>query len=127
MYEVKHHEKLVDGIAEQMKPLLEKSQQGVYIYLDDTHKVCNQKFADMVGYESAKEWADTEAPLADVIEKDQAKTISAYQNATEKMTASCMDVTLKNIKTGKLVKTQMIMVPLPHKGHIFTLHFLSEV
>ncbi len=75
-----HHEELVKGIAAQLKPVLDKSGQAIYIYLDDTHKVCNKKFADLVGYKSAREWADTEAPLSDVVEEDQPSVISAYED-----------------------------------------------
>jgi len=57
-----HHESLVEGIAKEQKELLEKSEQGIFIYLDDTHKVCNEKFAAILGYSAAKEWAKTDAP-----------------------------------------------------------------
>ena len=122
-----HHEELVKGIAKQLKPILDKSEQAIYVYLDDTHKVCNKKFADLLGYKSAREWANIEAPLADVVEADQDSVISAYEDATEKMVASCLDVRVKNIKTGKSIKTRMIMVPITYSGdHLFTLHFLSK-
>ena len=52
MDEQKHHEELVKGISEQMKPVLEKSDQAIYIYLDDNHKVCNKKFSDMISQEN---------------------------------------------------------------------------
>ena len=127
MDEQKHHEELINGIAEQMKPILEKSEQAIYIYLDDNHKVCNKKFADLLGYKSAKEWADTEAPLSDVVEEDQQSVIDAYMNASEKMVASATEVRVKHIKTGKIVKTRMIIAPVGHAGHIFTAHFISKI
>ena len=127
MDEQQHHEELVKGITEQMKPVLEKSEQAIYIYLDDNHKVCNTKFADLLGYKSPKEWAETDAPLADVIEEDQPAVIKAYENATEKMLASSIEVRVKNIKTGKVVKTKMIIAPVGHAGHVFTAHFFSKL
>ncbi len=127
MDEHQHHEQLVKGITEQMKPVLEKSGQAIYLYLDDNHKVCNKKFADLMGYKSPKEWADTEAPLADVVEEDQQSVIDAYMNASEKMVASAIEVRMKNIKTGKIVKTRMIIAPVGHAGHVFTAHFFSKV
>lgn len=127
MDEQQHHEELVKGITEQMKPVLEKSEQAIYIYLDDNHKVCNKKFADLLGYKSPKEWADADAPLSDVVEKDQQNVIKSYMNASEKMVASGIEVRLKNIKTGKIVKTNMIMAPIGHAGHVFTAHFISKI
>ena len=123
-----HHEELVKGITEQLKPILDKSEQAIYVYLDDAHKVCNKKFADLLGYKSAREWADIETPLADVVEEDQPSVISAHEDAMERMVASCLDVRVKNIKTGKTIKTRMIMVPIAYSGdHLFALHFLSKI
>ena len=127
MNEQEHHEQLIEGISEQMKPVLEKSEQAMYIYLDDNHKVCNKKFADLLGYKSPKEWADAEAPLSDVVEEDQQNVVNAYMNASEKMAASAIEVRLKNIKTGKIVKTRMIIAPAVHAGHIFTAHFFGKI
>jgi len=127
MDEHQHHEQLVKGISEQMKPVLEKSGQAIYIYLDDNHKVCNKKFADLLGYKSPKEWADAEAPLSDVVEEDQQGVIDAYMNASEKMVASVIELRFKNIRTGKIVKTRMIIAPIGHAGHVFTAHFFSKV
>jgi hemolysin-activating ACP:hemolysin acyltransferase len=127
MEEQHHHEELVKGIAQEMKPVLEKSGQAIYIYLDDNHKVCNKKFADLLGYKSPKEWADAEAPLSDVVEEDQQGVINAYMSASEKMVASTIEVRVKNNKTGKIVKTRMIIAPIGHAGHIFTTHFFSKI
>ena len=53
--ELHHHEELIIGISTQMKNILDSSQQSIYIYLDDIHKVCNEKFATLLGYHSAEE------------------------------------------------------------------------
>ena len=127
MGEQNHHEDLVKDITEQMKPVLEKSDQAIYIYLDDNHKVCNKKFADLLGCKSPKEWADAEAPLSDIVEEDQQSVINAYMNASEKMVASALEVRAKNTKTGKIVKTRMIIAPIGHDGHVFTAHFFSKI
>ena len=127
MDEQKHNEELVKGISEQMKPVLEKSGQAIYIYLDDNHKVCNKKFADLLGYKSPKEWADAEAPLSDVVEEDQQGVIDAYMNASEKMVASAIELRFKNIRAGTIVKTRMIIAPVGHAGHVFTAHFFSKI
>lgn len=127
MTQEQHHVALVKGITAQLKPIMDKSPQGIYVYLDDTHKACNKKFADLLGYKSAKEWADTEAPLADVVEADQERVIAAYEAATEKMLASSLDIKLTNVKTGKPFKANVIMVPIAYEGHIFALHFISKL
>ena len=127
MDEQQHHEQLIKGITEQLKPILQNSEQAVYVYLDDTHKACNRKLATLLGYKSAKEWADTDAPLADVVEEDQPAVIEAYGKASEKLGASSFDVRFKNVTTDKVVQTRLIMVPIAFEGHIFALHFLRKI
>jgi hypothetical protein len=122
-----HHEELIKGITEEMKPVLSKSDQAVFLYLDDEHKVCNKKYADLVGYKSAREWADAEAPLSDVVEADQQGVIDAYMNASQKMVAGTLDVKLKNVKTGKVVKTRLVVAPVGHAGHVFTANFFTKI
>jgi PAS domain-containing protein len=127
MAQEEHHEELVEGISEQLGLILKKSKQAVYIYLDDIHKVCNEKFAKLLGYKSAKEWAAMHAPLSDVDEADQNNVIAAYEKATEKFMASSLDIALRNIKTNKLIKARMIIAPMVYQGHVFSIHFLSEI
>jgi hypothetical protein len=81
----------------------------------------------MLGYKSPKEWAETEAPLSDVIEADQDIVIKAYMEASEKMTASTVEVKFKNVKTEKIIKIRMIIAPVGFGGHVFTAHYLSKI
>lgn len=46
--QAKHHEELVSGLADQMKQILDSSEQSMYIYLDDVYKMCNSKFAELL-------------------------------------------------------------------------------
>ncbi|MBI4188178.1 MAG: hypothetical protein HY529_03115 [Chloroflexi bacterium] len=71
-------------VCEQLKPIMDKSPQGIYAYLDDVHKICNKKLADLLGYKSIREWADTDAPLSDIVEEDQETVVSALIDASEK-------------------------------------------
>jgi PAS domain-containing protein len=124
--EHQHHEGLITGIAKQFKTVLDDSPQGVYIYLDDEHKVCNQKFAAMLGYGSAKQWNEIDAPLADIVEEDQTAVVKAYTDASENLVASETEVRFKNVRTGRTTKARMIMAPVAFQGHTFVLHFLSK-
>jgi PAS domain-containing protein len=125
MDEQQHHEELIEGVSKEQKLILDKSPQAIYIYLDDNHKVCNKKFADLLGYESRGEWAKMDAPLADVVEKDQQMVIDAYGKASEKLVASKLEIRFKNVKTGKIIKVGMLMVPIAFEGHVFVMHFLE--
>ena len=100
-----HHKHLIKELADQLEPVFSNSPQAIYLYLDDVHKICNQKFADMLGYGSIDEWVSNEAPVGDVSKEDQPKVIQAY---------------------GKRIKTEVIMVPVTYEGEVFVLHFISE-
>jgi len=124
---LEHHEKVVTGLAEQMKKILEGSEQAVYIYLDDNHKICNSKFAKLLGYGTPDEWADIHGALEPFVEaKSQVTLASAYWKAIEKFAASSIKVTWKK-KTGRTVETNVILVPMAYIGHLFAVHFVEQV
>lgn len=126
MNEHQHHEELIRGISEQMKSILESSEQGVYLYLDDIHKVCNKKLASLLGYRSPDEWARVEDSFPEVLvdERSRETLVNAYRKAMEKMVASTIELTWKK-KSGGTVDTTVVLVPIAYSGHLFALHFVS--
>ena len=122
------HEEVMEEVSEQLKPILEESEQAIYVYLDDDHKICNKKFASLLGYSSAMEWSEIQESLLDTCVEDDGSRetlVSAYQNAVERFTGSCIDVTWKK-KNGNNVKTKLILVPYMYNNHLFALHFVSK-
>src|SRR5687767_11333565 len=111
------HDKVIEGIKKDWGEILEGSSQAVYIYLDDEHKICNEKFSKLLGYSSPQEWADvTESfPEIFVAEESQEHLVHTFQEAMENMTAAKVDITWKK-KTGGEVDTSVIMVPIPYMG-----------
>ena len=127
MDEHQHHEELIQGLYKQLKPILDSSDQAIYIYLDDIHKICNKKFSSLLGYASTKDWAKvTESfPDAFVDEKSQKTLVTTYQKAMEKMVASVVNITWKT-KDGRRVTTNVILTPISYNGHLFAVHFISK-
>lgn len=120
-----HHIHLIKELAEMLTPVFEKSPQAIYLYLDDEHKTCNQKFADMLGYSSVDEWVANPTPVSDVLEEDQEKVISAYGDASTSFKAST--VSARFVKKDKTQSNaEIIMVPLSYQNEVFVLHFISE-
>ena len=120
-----HHEHLIKDLADQLGTVFTKSDQAIYLYLDDTHKICNQKFADLLGYKSIQEWVENETPVADVAEEDQEKVIEAYGNASEKLNASKISADIVK-KDGTKLSTDIIMAPISYQGEVFVLHFITQ-
>jgi hypothetical protein len=122
-----HHEELVKGLYEQMKTVLEGSEQPIFIYLDDNHKACNNKFAALLGFKSPQEWAAIEGFLEPyVAEKSRDTLMNAYWDAMKKMVASTSQITFVK-KGGELVNSTVVLVPWPFQGHLFAVHFVTNV
>jgi len=121
-----HHKELVNGLYQQMKPILDKSEQPIFIYLDDNHKACNNKFASMLGFKSPQEWAEKQGFLEVYVTAKSRETLSsAYWTAMEKMAASTIPMTWMK-KDGASIDSTMILVPMFFEGHMFSVHFVTS-
>lgn len=120
-----HHEHLLKEVLEMLKPLFNKSSQGIVLYLDDHHKTCNKKYAELLGYKSVGEFEKNEYPVDDIDPKDQEKAIKAFMKVSEKLEATTAGGTMKKQNGGKF-KAQVIMIPLPYKNETFVLEFFSK-
>lgn len=122
-----HHNDLVEGIAKQFAHILDNSEQGIYIYFDDDHKICNEKFAKMLEYDTAEEWGRMTGSFPDVFvaEESQEVLISAYQDAMEKSIASESKISWKK-KDGATIDTKVIIVPVAFDDHLLAIHFVSK-
>jgi len=125
MIEEKHHMELVDGLSKQLEPILKKSDQPVCIYLDDNHKNCNEKFASMLGYPSAKVWNETNGDFLETFidEEDQEPVSANYQKMVERLVGSVVEAKWKK-KDGGRVNANVIHVPITFEGHLFALMFV---
>lgn len=119
-----HHEHLIKEMAEMYAPVFKHSPQAVYVYLDDEHKICNEKLAKLLGYKSPQEWVDNQYPLDDVAEADKAKVVAAYMDASRKLKASRLTGTFIR-QDGKKIKAEVIMAPVSYSGEVFVVHFIS--
>jgi hypothetical protein len=122
-----HLQDILQAMHQQCKPIFEASGQSMYIFLDDDHKVCNKKFASLLGYASADAWARVgeSFPMAFVDAKSRHALVSAYRMAMEKKVGSTNKIAWQT-KAGKKVTTTVILVPIVHHGHWAALHFISK-
>lgn len=122
-----HHVELLEGLSDQLRDVLETSNQAIYLYLDDIHKACNQKFADLLGYTSPAEWAAVTkpSPQAFVAEGSQSTLIDAFQTAMQQKSGSTISITWMK-KDKETVATTVMLVPISFQGHIFAVHFIDK-
>ena len=123
------HEELLDQIRKEFAEILGQSSQGIYIYLDDPHWICNDQLATMLGYASAKElMASAASSFLDsaVASDSQERVVNTYTNAANKKLAAAIPVTWKT-KNGGTFKSQVIFVPISYKGTGLSIHFVTGV
>ena len=122
------HDEVIEGVKEQFKELLDESSQAIYIYLDDDHKICNSKFASLLGYSSPDEWAGVTGPFPEnfVAESSQQHLVDTYMDAMEKKIGSKVEITWKK-KDGEEVKSKVILVPISYNNEFLALHFIEEI
>lgn len=122
-----HHMQIISGFMKQFKGVMDHSEQPIYLYLDEAHTVVNRHFASMLGFKSPKEWSSRkEGAMLDFVDgKSQSTLVKAFRTAMEKMIASETPIVWKT-KSGKKVKTKVILVPVSYDGHLMALHFISK-
>jgi hypothetical protein len=124
--EKNHHVEIIEGITAQMKDILEGSEQAMYIYLDNVHKVCNRNFAAMLGFESPREWARLEDPVgACVAENSQRALIDAYEHAVTSKVAVTLPITLKH-QMGASIETEFMLAPIAFQRHTLVVHYIQR-
>ncbi len=121
------HEKILKELAEQFKPLFEKSPEGIYLYIDEVHKICNERFARMFGL-TVKEWEAMEGFVnKHAVEEDQEMIVRSYhEHIHQKLTPTRLRITGIR-KDGSRFKCETDMIPFPWRGEMLAFHFFREI
>ncbi|PWB55979.1 MAG: hypothetical protein C3F13_02660 [Anaerolineales bacterium] len=121
------HVKILNELAEQFRPLFENSPEGIYLYIDEVHKICNERFAKMFGL-TVKEWEAMDGFVnKHAIPGDVEKIVSMYhQHIHQELTPARFQVTGIR-KDGSRFKAETDMIPFPWRGEMLALHFFREV
>ena len=122
------HEVATKELAEHLRPLFESSPDGVYVWLDEEHWICNERFAELLGYASPDELNDTPHLLQRWVHEDDQQVFSwSYWNRVQTLS---FPTTLRfrgKRKDGSEVLVETEMIPLTYGGHTFALHFARNV
>src|SRR5262245_46105492 len=111
------HRALMASLTEEFRPVLENSHDGVYLWLDDAHKVSNDHLARLFG-RTIEEWR-AEGPFLDrfVAEEDRERFSWHYYN---NVSALAYPVTFRFRglrKDGSTFAAETDMVPISWHGH----------
>ena len=120
------HSKIMQELAKQFGPVLKSSPMGVYLYLDDNHKICNERLARMFGI-SAEEWAKTGSFLDDFVDpRDQKLFAANYQHHIAQLTHPITFEFRARRKDGTPFMAETDMIPISWHGKPVAYHFVRE-
>ena len=121
------HERFLREMLEQFSPVFEKRPDGIYLYLDDRHKICNERLAKMFGM-TVNEWSAIPDFLAGfVIEKDREMVARNYQQHVSALTRPVTFRFGARHKDGSTFTAETEMIPISRRGHPVAYHFVREV
>ncbi len=123
----REHEQVITEVLEQLNPVFLHSPDGVYVYLDDSHKVCNKQMADMFGL-TIEEWGSTPSFLEGfVAPEDQEKFAMNYRRHVGAL-ARPVTFRFKAIrKNGETFMAETEMIPISWNGYALAYHFVREI
>ena len=121
------HDRVLMELAKHFQPVLEKSPDGVYLWLDETHMVCNAQLARMFGYTLEEMNAHPPFLATFVAEQDQENFAWNYQN---RVVPLAFPVTFRFTalsKDGSTFRAETDMIPISFDGHSVAYHFVRQV
>ena len=122
------HEVATKELAEHLQPLFEASPDGMYVWLDEEHWICSQRFAELFGYGSPDEVNDAPGFLQRMVhEEDQQQYGWNYWN---RVRAQAYPATFRfraKRKDGSAFHAETDMIPFTYGGHTFAYHFVRDV
>ena len=106
------HEHFLHEMLEQFKLVFEQSPDGVYLYLDDQHKICNERLSKMFGF-TVQEWSAVPNFVAGfVAEKDQEMFARNYRQHVAALTHPVTFRFGARRKDGSTFTAETDMIPL---------------
>jgi PAS domain S-box-containing protein len=122
------HEVATKELAEHLQPLFDSSPDGMYVWLDEEHWICNRRLAELFGYGSPDELNDTPGLLQRLVDEgDQEQFSWNYWNRVQ---ARAFPATFRfraTRKDGSTFQAETDMIPLTFGGHTFAYHFVRSI
>ena len=122
------HDVATKELAEHLRPIFDASPDGVYVWLDEEHWICNERFAALFGYDGPEELNDTPHLLQRLVHGDDQELFSL--NYWNRVQALAFPVTFRFTgvrKDGSTCQVETDMIPLTFGGHTFAYHFVRIV
>ena len=126
-HDAEEHEQILREMEEQFGPLFDRSPVGVYLYVTDVHKICNERMAQMHGM-TVEEWRSTPTFLNDFIaEEDREMYAKNYQHHVAGLRHPITFRFRGLRKDGSTFAAETYMIPLCWRGQAVAYHFVREI
>lgn len=120
-------EDIIRELAEQFRPVMEQSPDGVYLWLDETHKVCNERLAKLFGF-TVEQWSATQPFLDNFVAEEDRRMFS--WNYHNRVAALAFPVTFRfrgMRKDGSTFPAETDMIPISYGGEALAYHFVRQI
>ena len=121
------HDDVIPQLAEHLALIFASSPDGVYVWLDEQHWTCNERFAQLFGY-GVDEFENTPYLLQRIVHEDDQELFSwSYWNRVQ---ALAFPTTLRfrgKRNDGSSFNAETEMIPLTYGGHTIAYHFVRNV
>jgi PAS domain S-box-containing protein len=122
------HEVAAKELAEHLRPLFDASSDGMYVWLDEEHWICNERLARLFGFGSPDELNDTPGFLQRFVHEDDQQQFSwNYWNRVQTLAFPTTIRFRAKRKDGSTFQAETDMIPLTFGGHTFAYHFVRGV
>ena len=118
---------VIRELAEQFRPVMEQSPDGVYLWLDEAHKACNERLAKLFGF-TVEEWQATQPFLENFVVEEDRKIFSWDYHI--RVAALAVPVTLRFRglrKDGSTISAETDMIPTSFRGHAVVYPFVRQI
>jgi PAS domain S-box-containing protein len=121
------HDEALRDLTAHFQPILDRSPDGVYLWLDENHMTCNEQFARLFGA-SSKEWNARPPLLGDfVAEGDQEFFAQNYERTVSRLAHPVTFRFRGRRLDGSTFAAETDMIPIAFRGHAAAYHFVRQV
>ena len=121
------HVKVLREIAAQFGPLFERCPDGIYVYIDDVHKICNEKLAKLHGT-TVDAWERCESIVDTYVQpEDRNVVVNHYTQTIQGLGSPVRFQYRAKRQNGSVFTVETDMIPITWGGNSIALHFVREV
>lgn len=121
------HGTAIAAVAGHLRPIFETSPDGVYVWLDERNKACNERLARMFGYR-VEEWlAIDDFAHTLIAEESRAAYVRNYQHHVLGLRYPVTFRFQGRRKDGSTFEAETDMIPLAFDGHVLAYHFVRAL